>query len=572
LVIQKKFTTLVLCLLQNRSSMKKFITICMILFCTVPFCSMAQAKIQKPAQLSLKQNPLLKNRTLVSGILKCQERLAAQTGNLRTTSTAERLTATSCYDYYPPDSMYYGFGLVADSANFYYSGGRGSQFDFNDLTYETPSDLEFGASFSMAFSGYYGYMFASGYPMYYWGSGYFGNYFTTDYRGVMSDSAHYWGWSYYDSTGTISYGLFDVNHAAFDADNRVVAGSDIFCPYYYGSATIDYMNVYNTSGKMAKTLYFTNALFFWDTLMEITYFYNSSDQLIKDSVSMKADTSTVGLPGGPWLPAEVWNFGYNSMGKLATVTHFSDSSGMGLGFESDRLTLSYYPDSTLMGDSLSMNYGSGWMPWETDSFGYQPGIGYFTYFATRFYDLDSSAPSYGCTFTKHVNSAGLPDSFYVSSNAWWGIHSDTLIPFSKACIVYDAQNNPVSTYYYHYNLPDTPWSDGYFDTTADIVLHYYYDSYTPGSGERRSGGSNSVAVYPNPVADYFNVSWSAATPGTTVYMDVLDDNGHKVLSFAMSWMFDTQSIPVQSLRTGMYWLVMKDQSGSTIGKTRFLKE
>ncbi len=96
---------------------------CLIAILASPLCLHAQATARTRAT---------HNAKLVQAMLQAQEERKHPVPAAKNTSVAaERLIGTSTYDYYPPDFV---MGL-SDTANYYYSSGRGSTFNYNSLSF-----------------------------------------------------------------------------------------------------------------------------------------------------------------------------------------------------------------------------------------------------------------------------------------------------------------------------------------------------------------------------------------------------------------------------------------------------
>ena len=89
-------------------------------------------------------------------------------------------------------------------------------------------------------------------------------------------------------------------------------------------------------------------------------------------------------------------------------------------------------------------------------------------------------------------------------------------------------------------------------------------TFTPSSlGVNATGEEAAVLVYPNPVEGQLNVHNADVA---AVRMEVLNAMGQQVLEQGMS-----RSIAVEGLAPGTYVIVLRDASGASIARTRFLK-
>lgn len=88
-------------------------------------------------------------------------------------------------------------------------------------------------------------------------------------------------------------------------------------------------------------------------------------------------------------------------------------------------------------------------------------------------------------------------------------------------------------------------------------------TFRPSTLGLAEASDNSVHIFPNPVNDVLNVRY----PGTQVLnAEVFDAMGRRVLADNMS-----RVVAVHALVPGSYVLVLRDVSGATVGRTRFVK-
>jgi len=454
-----------------------------------------------------------------------------------TTSTAERLIAMSDYDYNPADTAMYYLGII-DSSSFKYSGQRGSVFNSDFCNYLPPYGQYFNAGGLMNYYGIYNASTNSIYP-----------------SGILSDTALYWNSNLTDSTGRGVYMYAEKVYDVYNANNNVTFCSDQNFPLDSSGQWDQYINTYDANNNITSSLDLSwDAFgFTFDTSTLSFYFYNSSNQLVADSlISWNAP--------GSWNPSQKDFYSYTS-GNLTNSTSWFDSSGVWIE-EADYI-ITYNADNTIHTDSVSQNAGTGLIPSGVETFGYTPGADFWTDLQLIVYGPFGGGIIETDELTKHVAGSGLVDTFYISSNTPTGPPPVV----EKIGFIYDSYNNP--TTYYEFVQDNTTLA---YPTSPSDIGHYYYEPYQSSASVKSVVASaENIQVYPNPATDVLTISRPDAVQGSATVITLTNSIGQTVRTMNTPWMNTTETFPLGGLTSGTYILTIQGQSGNVIYTQKVVK-
>lgn len=466
------------------------------------------------------------------------------------TSSAERLIAVSGYNY--TDTLYaYSYVGMVDSAHYYYSGNRGSNFDYNSLIFD-----EYYLGYSYA--GYYSQAYYTGYAGYYGGYGAYTSY--TNYFGdpnILADTALYWiSGLYYPSPDSLN--LWETSYSFYDTNNNVVLFEDMIDPdsAFYDSAAFLYFNTYNDSNEIATSWLLGPYMGTNDTFGYIGFQYDGYGNLLSDTVYGYGYT-----PGAPSVEDVTLEY-YDASGNLTEQDNYeSDSLGGMYGFNTT-LKFYYNSDNLLLLDSMWIP--TGYTPSAlalVDSFGYTTGIDYNTFEREYDYGTDSDTVIAYTDYIKHVSPAGLADTLFIDYN--YPYYSSQAV--SKTVFLYDSLGKPTTSILYFGGMSGGASSTYVYDSMPDYVNYFYYQLYDPHYVPRARGeGERMFTLFPNPGSGTVYINRENYTIGEHTALTLTDSKGRTVRSTMLEWLFPTQTIDMQGLLPGLYWLTLRDNTGHAI--------
>lgn len=487
------------------------------------------------------------NRQQVYAILQKQQAAIEAKHNAAektTSATAERLIAYSDYNNSYADTPSQPVGIM-DSGYYYYSGQNGSVFNTDYMEFMAPSGGYFaaGADFGYFFDG-------------------LTHSFSTNINvsGVLADTSLYWNSNATDTSGNAVYAFAEKVNDLYDVNKNITFCSDDNYPYPAGSgsgAWDNYINTYDGANNITGSLDLLWNGAGWDT-NAYTYFIYNSGELIEDSVNVYTT--------GVWSPLFRDNYTYNPSGNLVYVLSWFDGSGTWA--ENEQYFMTYNADNSLHTDSSSQNGSGAWLPGETDSFGYTPGAGFWTYLK---YDQYTNPGIYETIVSKHVNPLGMPDSLYVSDYNFVSAPPFTLTNGEKIVYIYDAYNNPAIAYRYPFDISDPVSGSGSYSDTAGLTSHFYYATYTTGVNKVNTV-AGKVTVFPNPAANAINISISGIASGTYISVRLENMQGQTVITENGPWMNVTEALPIAGIAPGMYVVLISDGQGNTLSTQKIVKQ
>ncbi len=473
-----------------------------------------------------------------------KQNAAAKTASV----TAERLKAFCGYNYGDTVSGIL-FGGKSDSAYYVYSGQNGSVFNYQRMDYLAPS---YGTNTSPV-------------DVADWGSGvgftYFPGTSVIQQSELYPDSAYVWN-SYFPVSviGADTFGYADIVDYYYSGHNITERGDQ----YYpaIGGEIEKYDYYYDGTGKLIFGLFFAynTSSFSWDTTNAINFFYNGSGQLIMDS-------SSVNYGAGLWGEGDKEIITYNGAGYASFIEDFTDSSGSWIP-NTDRF-LYYNTDNTLHTDSVSQYNVGTWTPYIKDSFGYTPGVAYFTYGMTEEFIADSI---YAKTImAKHVSASGLPDTVYSQFYTIYASEPLRLYRAKKVSFTYDSYNNPTIANDYGYNIVDSIAGTGYYNAGTERVFYYYYETYEANAVKHITAADEQVIIYPNPATNEVTISRPDAIKGSYTTISLSNTLGQIIRTESLQWMNQTETFPLAGLASGVYVLTLQDKSGNTLTTQKIVK-
>lgn len=422
----------------------------------------------------------------------------------KTTATGQRVIAESGY------RLDGAVPTATDSIFYSYSGGRGSKFDFGNVSF-----LNYYYDYSPAQV----YLFAPGQ--------------IPPEPDVRCDSFFLYQ---SDPAGTLT--LRQQEKRGYTAGG-VISQSESF-GYSGGQATpyIRYTNTFDAQGRISRTSgveYDPDPPGGWINPVDVYYFYDAAGRSAGDSI-----VSVTGAGYQAWRRIMTYDAG----GKLVSL--LTRRYATGTWQNTMRYDVSYYP-SGRMQRIVTTDYFTG-SPnfYSTDSFVYAPGIDLYAERHMR------DAQGYQ-RILHRFNTQGLPDTvirerFDPGSGTW--------NPASKKTFWYNSMNNPVECLY-----------DNTFPQ-YQLRHRYYYEEYeTLKVPALHAAG---LKIYPNPVAAALCLEWKDASPSALYNLSIADMTGRQV--YHIRWNGQLLQINTAAWASGVYALVLTGSKGETVHTQLLVKE
>lgn len=432
-----------------------------------------------------------KTDPISSAILKKQ----AKQSNWQKTTSSKRVIAESQWIAFGGDHM-------LDTTHCFYPSGYGSEFDFNTLTYHYEHPLFVYSDVQT--------------PRYYPATLYD--------MDVMADSVYFF--SQYMNGMVHSF----TSNAVFDAGVRVVS---------YKRKNVDPATVHPEYGFDLHFDAFgrldTQYIFYGYPWMQVPYTltykrvieYNAQDQVVQDIAHV--------INPGPYnLDAYQMFYIYDASGDLIEWTSKSiDAQGNPLNVKEDH-KFSYYPDHTLK----TGVHASGQVNYK-DSFGYTPGIPYWTFLKSG-NTMNGEWSGVLTDFWKHLNSQNLPDTLYR--------HDDNSLYAYKTIIEYDSDGDPV------------------VKKVGSSTFRYYYDVVN----SVPEVDNLTMAVLPNPTNDWLKVKLNTASiQGLKVCL--WSQLGVKSYDATLPKGTQSHEVDMRAFASGMYFLIITDDHKQIVHRQSVLK-
>ncbi len=241
--------------------------------------------------------------------------------------------------------------------------------------------------------------------------------------------------------------------------------------------------------------------------------YDNNDNVIKDS--------TYELVAGNLRPYAASSYAYDTNGNLIRFVGF----GFTCGF-------TYYPDN-LLKTALMIGYNS-----VEDSFGYQPGVNFYTYRRRN-----------GVETVKYLNSQNLPDTVrYNDGRAQWFLSYE-----------YDQEGRPTKSFGYD----DSSGNNRLFSTR-----NYYYTAATSVS---TVAANENIVLFPNPAGDFISLK-STVTNIRLLSVQIFNTSGQLMQSKRIPLAGTSAQIDVSGQAPGLYIIKVTDEQGNQLLNTTFMKK
>lgn len=449
--------------------------------------------------------------TLERNLLQLQSHSGA-----KTTTPVERLKSS--------DYTWQNFTFnVDDSVRYIYSGDRGSTFDLNGMKFNfpiTPYDYD-GPMANIS-------------------------YYIPRTMNILCDTAY--AWTQDHSTGV--YSASRTNYAHYDANNNLLSFYNIYNDTTY-TPDLRYENTFDASNKIIANISFGRSGTGWDTSAARYFIYNSSGQLMQDSMLAYAS--------GVWYPQTKYIYNYDGSGKPIVINAFEWDTASSKWFNNSIYMLTYYSTGQLQSVFTSEDTGTGMHPAYLDSMGYASGYNYFNYYQE--YSLTDTGRTVTATIQKYIGTAGVPDSVHTSELIYFftsgGIFSQTL--YFNDYYYYNTYNDPVA------------WVQ-YLDMGSGSQLNaqenFFYESLT---GVTDVPTQSDIVVYPNPANDIVNLKLSNTVIGKNITINITNTIGQTVKTqnaIARSSM----QVSVSDLVPGTYLMYIKETNGSLWRVQKIVKQ
>jgi len=189
-----------------------------------------------------------------------------------------------------------------------------------------------------------------------------------------------------------------------------------------------------------------------------------------------------------------------------------------------------------------------------DSIGYTPGVTYTTYMQEKRYN--SGTLNSMQRITKHVNTAGMPDTTYtVNYNT---LDSITVSDRSRFELVFNSYNDPTI-----FNVLAEP-------ATPQATFFFYYEPVPTYVNETIAIAG--MQLYPNPTADDLYITISDAQNHASTTITIADITGRTVKSIPMNIAAGTtKHISLRELPQGIN-IVSLLQNGVIIAREKLSKK
>lgn len=393
----------------------------------------------------------------------------------------------------------YHAGTSFDSTAFKYSGRRGSRFNYNLFSFPRFMNLSFDTLNPRVFSPFY---------------------LLADTIATFTDTPMY------------------ADYCSYRPDNQI---QNLFTDYFDEDYTIRhtrwYMD-YNAEGlEKVRYQWQTTSSVLGDTAIMIRNFYVAGKRTI-DSI-WRRDNSN-------WILGSYIRHGYDASNRWLNDSTFAVTPGSSSSQLAQAISITYYADSRIK--TFETEIFSDGMLWQkiADSFGYQIGIPYSTYWRSE--STVPEFPSHTITEEKRFpGSNGLPDSVETS---------------------FTQTDNSIrrQTYHFQYNSLGNPeYVLGYDESNTsgipDRKYHFYYENYDDGLSISNAAKKKPVKIYPNPFTNMLTIDVPSRelTKAILEWYNIFGQRLHiqqTVLEKGQNL------ITSPELSAGIYILHLKDESGN----------
>jgi len=441
-----------------------------------------------------------------------QHALAKASGSAvaqKTTTLQQRVTAEAGYNV---------SGTIltkSDTTLFRYSNGRGSKFDYNELfhNYYFPGNNDPGIN-----------------PL--------------DFGSIntQADTARY----YRISATPI---LDEEMSAAYAGNGKVL-------DYRFRSVSSNYrersVNRYDAQGRVDLMTGFewNNTAQQWDSATRRVLTYNTQNEVLTDTIYQ--------YNLGEWALLQVFQYAYNSSGKLVTASVKYDPTGAGVFIDYYDIGLEYYLNATLKTLQIDVNMsGTGLEAYERDSFAYDPTNTYRTFEQVWNYNSLAMQWEPSSRTIRNVSAMGIPDTTWSFS---WSQVTNSFLPDGFVKTAYNSYKNPTVMQSFTNNGSGFDNDHRYF---------FYYQDFDP-TAVKNVTAPEDMTVYPNPAANNISIRWKA--DAKQVQLNIMNGAGQLVHSESMSRMKEQEQVSLSGLAAGMYWLTVTSSDGALLYRTPLMKQ
>lgn len=315
--------------------------------------------------------------------------------------------------------------------------------------------------------------------------------------------------------------------------------------YYYGPnlpypGGYDYYS-YDTQGRVLRTLELMNTATGPDTMGRIDYYYNQQGQLTFDSIRAYSN--------GAWHAWAAISRTYDPQGNLSSLKYDQMFSYPGPHWTTrHEYHYTYYPAPNTYLKTVDYYYMEG--AGSRDSMEYV-GSNPIAVKVTSF-NKNGSAWVPAVERVRHMNAQGLPDSIYLKVGAGPSELKDVY--------TYSAHRNPTERITFQGQPP-----------VAYVRYRYYYEVYSDPSGIVTVKPSEEIKAYPNPATGKITVSWKEGE-ARRVSVQLVNAAGQQVMTARITWQGTDQHFSIRHLSAGMYWLVLRDESGVVLFREGLVKQ
>lgn len=280
------------------------------------------------------------------------------------------------------------------------------------------------------------------------------------------------------------------------------------------------------------------------------YTYDAANRLLMDSAY------------SPYTGASISKTNYYYSAQLdSTVDYINLGTGSLVLFSRIEYKYNVYGNCTKIESTGEIGTTSASI--YTDSFAYSGSNPNNVFYSSWSVDLASSSIFMHGSASYHLNSDGNWDTIY--SNSW-----------NSAIAAFE----PGGKEYFHYNtycLVDTVWTKsfdaatGAYANKANSRSIFYYDVFEDGIADDHVQGAG-ISVYPNPAQGILHMKWTNEPANKQVNVSVTNLLGQEVFAEKGYWSANGNHIQTSSLSPGIYILSIRDETGGVIHKERIVKQ
>lgn len=423
----------------------------------------------------------------------------------RTTGIRERVIAESKY-------IRNNGWTFEDSTRYFYTGTKGSVYNFNTLSHNFKYHIMDGLPFD-----------------------FIGNAYTPE---VEMDSIHH-----HETVGSTVPD--DKVKVVYDADGDILDYKMLM----YDNGTQDngdhFINTYNAQGYLRESLLLMYNGTQWDSANRKVFTYNSQGLPVSD---------TTFIYDSGWRPGQRERITYNAANKVVKVE--TDEWSVTNAAWEDGLTcnVSYYGNGKVKDMTLGIDVGGVLISVYKDSLSYASGTDFFN-FRQISMQMTGMALEPVMRYSRHLNAQSLPDTAILESN-----NNGSWILQEKDLLFYNTSKNPILKIVR--NSGDT----------AIQQVHYYYEQYNDPTSATTIVHAADVLVYPNPATSELSIAWSDAEQNKSVSVVICNLAGQKVYSEQFQWKGKVQRISTTGLAPGTYLLSLTDAQGRRLHAQSILKQ